>query len=330
MAKSTIPKLDPGEAHFLIPGHRQGMRLFLRHLPPTENTQRSGAVLYVHGGTFASALSVAHRFDGRSWRDDLCGAGFDVWGLDFHGFGGFSDPYPEMAEPATAHEPLGRIGEASLQLEQAVRFILARQDIPRLSLVAHSWGCMVAGHLAGRCPDLIDRLVLFGPIARRDPAGDAPRLPAWRLISLQDQWDRFTADVPTDEPPVLSRRHFAAWGEAYLDSDSHSRGSIPAAVKTPSGAFQDIFHAWAGNLGYEPGLIRAPVAIIRGAWDKMCTDADAAWLFDAMRAAPIRRDVKIGRATHLMHLEENRYALYRETEAFLKARDQAPAAGQED
>jgi hypothetical protein len=30
------------------------------------------------------------------------------------------------------------------------------------------------------------------------------------------------------------------------------------------------------------------------------------------------------RATHLMHLETNRYALYRETEAFLLARDVAP------
>jgi pimeloyl-ACP methyl ester carboxylesterase len=330
MAKSPIPKLDPREAHFLIPGHRQGVQLFLRHLTPLENTRRNGVVLYVHGGTFASALSIAHRFDGRSWRDELCAAGFEVWGLDFHGFGDFSDPYPEMAEPAAAHEPLGRIGEASLQLELAVRFILDYRDIPRLSLVAHSWGCMVAGHLAGRCPDLIDRLVMFGPIARRDPASDAPRLAAWRLISPQDQWDRFTADVPAGEPPVLSRRHFAAWGEAYLDSDSESRGRTPAAVKTPSGAFQDIFDAWAGELGYDPGLIRAPVAIIRGAWDRMCTDADAACLFDAMQAAPMRRDVKIGRATHLMHLEENRYALYRETEAFLRAGDQAPAAGQED
>ena len=189
---------------------------------------------------------------------------------------------------------------------------------------------MVAGHLAGRCPELIDRLVMFGPISRRDPPGEAARLPAWRLISLQDQGDRFTADVPPDQAPVLSRRHFAAWGEAYLDSDPASRGRRPPAVQTPSGAFQDIFDAWAGSLAYDPGLIRAPVAIIRGEWDGMCTDADAAWLFDAMRSAPIRRDIKIGRATHLMHLEENRYALYRETKAFLMARDQAPAAGQEE
>jgi pimeloyl-ACP methyl ester carboxylesterase len=149
-------------------------------------------------------------------------------------------------------------------LEQAVRFILAHHAVPHLSLVAHSWGTMVAGHFAGRCPDLIDRMVFFGPIAQRSPLADAPRLPAWRLITLQDQWDRFTVDVPPGEAPVLSRRHFDEWGEAYLDSDPAGRDRDPPAVKTPSGAFQDIFDAWAGSLSYDPGLIRAPVAIIRG------------------------------------------------------------------
>jgi hypothetical protein len=51
------------------------------------------------------------------------------------------------------------------------------------------------------------------------------------------------------------------------------------------------------------------------------TDADAHWLFGASKNAPVRRDVKIGRATHLMHLEENRFALYREAEIFLNGND---------
>jgi pimeloyl-ACP methyl ester carboxylesterase len=304
-------KLDPREAHFRIPSPRAGLHLFLRHLPPPDGTPPSGIVLYVHGGTFSSALSIAHRFDGRSWRDELCDAGFHVWGLDFHGFGHFSSPYPDP-DP---HIPLGRTAEASRQLEQAVRFILAHHAAARLSLIAHSWGTMVSGHFAGRCPGLIERMVFFGPIAQRPASSDAPKLPAWRLITLQDQWDRFTADVPPDEPAVLSRRHFEEWGEAYLDSDPDSRDRHPQAVKTPAGAFQDIFDAWAGTLSYDPTGIQAPVKIIRGEWDSLCTDADAAWLLDAI---PTARDTRIPRATHLMHLEENRYALYRETEAFLK------------
>jgi pimeloyl-ACP methyl ester carboxylesterase len=311
---ADAPKLDPRENHFRIPSPHAGLRLFLRHLPPTDDVPPRGIVLYVHGGTFGSALSVAHRFEGRSWRDALCDAGFHVWGLDFHGFGAFSDPYPDTG----GQTPLGRTADASRQLEQAVRFILDRHAADRLSLVAHSWGTMVSGQFAGRCPEMVDRMVFFGPIAPRVPAAEAPKLGAWRLISLRDQWDRFTADVPRGEAPVLSQRDFDAWGEAYLDSDPASRDRHPAAVKVPGGAFQDIFDAWAGSLSYDPSLVRAPVAIVRGAWDGMCTDADAAWLSAAMR---VERDVRIPRATHLMHLEENRYALYRETETFLQAQE---------
>jgi pimeloyl-ACP methyl ester carboxylesterase len=322
----TSPRLDLGdEQRFRIPSHLEGLRLFLRYAPPTIAT--SGApkvVLYAHGGTFPSALSIAHRFDGRSWRDELCGSGFHTWGLDFHGFGNASDGYPEMSEPAADHEPLGRAESASRQLERAVRFIGERHGVSRVSLIAHSWGTIVAGRFAGRSPELVDRLVFFGPIARRQRVSDPQRLPAWRLVSLRDQWDRFVADVPPREPAVLSRRHFEDWGERYLDIDPESRGRSPAAVKIPSGAFQDIFDAWAGELPYDPRRVRAPVAIVRGEWDSYCTDADARWLFDALDASPMRRDIKISRATHLMHLEESRYALYREAEAFLRGGDAAP------
>jgi pimeloyl-ACP methyl ester carboxylesterase len=323
-AHQTAATLDPREQHFRIASPIAGLRLFLRYMPP--RTNESGApriALYVHGGTFPSALSIAHRFDGRSWRDALCESGFHVWGLDFHGFGQLSDPYPEMAKPADRHSPLGGAENASRQLEEAVRFIAAHHDMPRISLIAHSWSTIVAGHFAGRRPDLVDRLVLFGPIAQRPRSGDPQHLPAWRLISLKDQWDRFIADVPSGEPPVLDREHFAEWGERYLDVDADSRTRSPAAVKTPSGAFQDIFNAWAGALPYDPGLVRAPAAIIRGEWDSLCNDDDARWLFYGLKGSPLRRDIKIGRATHLMHLEENRHVLYRETATFLTGGDEA-------
>src|SRR5882724_3008651 len=114
-------KLDPREDHHRIASPLPGLSLFLRHLPP-RNAASKQVVLYVHGGTFPSALSIAHRFDGRSWRDELNDAGFHVWGLDFHGFG-LSDPYPEMAQPAEGNAPLGRAENTSRQLEAAVRFI---------------------------------------------------------------------------------------------------------------------------------------------------------------------------------------------------------------
>jgi hypothetical protein len=65
-------------------------------------------------------------------------------------------------------------------------------------------------------------------------------------------------------------------------------------------------------------------AIIRGEWDGLIPNADARWLFDAFTQAPVKRDIKISRGTHLMHLEAMRLALWRESIGFLIGDDIAP------
>src|SRR5579859_7803950 len=109
--RNPVHTLDPREEHHWIAAHRDGLHLFLRRLPPTAPARSAPAVLYVHGATFPSALSIAHRFDDVSWRDALCAAGFDVWGLDFLGYGS-SDRYPEMDAPPEANPPLCRAADA--------------------------------------------------------------------------------------------------------------------------------------------------------------------------------------------------------------------------
>ncbi|HEY4072255.1 MAG TPA: alpha/beta hydrolase [Herbaspirillum sp.] len=309
------------------------MSLFLRYLPAAEPQAPSDAsispasksVLYVHGATFPSALSVAHRFDGKSWRDALCEAGFDVWAFDFYGFG-HSDRYPQMAQPPDLHAPLCDAADGEEQLAAAIRFILGHQGLHRISLISHSWGAMPAGRLAGKHPELIDRWLLFAPIGWRKPRRyEAPHAyPGWRIVTLADQWARFIEDVPQHEPPVLSQIHFEEWGECYLDSDEQSRRRDPAGVKTPLGPFADIIKAWHGQLSYDPELVRCPTAIVRGEWDGLVTDKDARWLFDALKRSPVKRDIKIARSTHLMHLEAGRFALWQESITFLLGGDVAP------
>jgi pimeloyl-ACP methyl ester carboxylesterase len=322
---STASRLDPREEHFRIPGPREEALLFLRYLPAERTTfDPRRAVLYVHGATFPSALSIAHRFDGKSWRDALGDAGFDVWGLDLYGFG-HSNRYPEMDRPAAESPALCVADDAARQVETAVRFILAHQNIGSISLIAHSWGSMPASLFAGEHPALVERLVLFAPIARRDPRRyeQPATFPAWRIVTLEDQWDRFVEDVPAHETPVLSRLHFDEWGQRYLDSDPDSRRRDPFGVKTPLGPFSEIIKAWHGQLAWDPAKVRAPTAIIRGEWDGLIPDEDARWLFDALTHAPVKRDIKISRGTHLMHLETMRLALWHESVNFLQGEDAA-------
>lgn len=46
--------------------------------------------------------------------------------------------------------------------------------------------------------------------------------------------------------------------------------------------------------------------------------------YTRLRNAPVRRDVVISRGTHVMHVEESRFQLYREVHTFLDGRDRAP------
>jgi pimeloyl-ACP methyl ester carboxylesterase len=243
-----------------------------------------------------------------------------VWGLDFYGFGN-SDNYPEMAISADAGEPLGLACQAAEQLLAAISFILKHDQSRSLSLISHSWGSMPAGLVAAEHPDLIAKWVAFAPIAQRTPtqAEDEPTGPAWRLISAADQWNRFVEDVPKEESSVLLPRHFEEWAELYLATDPESRLRTPPSVKVPSGPFVEIKRAWSGRLAYDPRLVVGPVAIIRGGWDSSVPDKDARWLFDSFTHSKSKRDIKIARGTHLMHLEETRFELWSESINFLLA-----------
>jgi pimeloyl-ACP methyl ester carboxylesterase len=279
--------------------------------------------MYVHGATFPSALSIAYSFEGKgSWATALTDAGFDVCALDFQGFGG-SDRYPEMDQPPEAHAPLCLAADAARQLEAAVRFVLDRNGESSLSFISHSWGSMPLGLFAARHPTWVRRIVMFAPLFRRQGPRYTPRptLPAWKLVTIEDQWQRFVEDVPPSQPPVLSRPDFDAWAEAYLDSDASARERSPAAVKTPTGPVVEILRAWHGELAWDPKTVTAPVGVIRGDWDGLSTDEDAHGLLQSLTASRERRDVKIGGGTHLMHLEVTRGALWRETIAFLSGDD---------
>lgn len=280
-------------------------------------SHRTRPVLYVHGATFSSANSIMFELEGSSWADELNRAGFSVWGLDFAGFGG-SERYPEMAqdEPASG-EPLGRAPAAARQIERAVRSIVTATGAPRVSLIAHSWGTIAAGRFASEHPELADRIVFFGPIARRELLSGVAPLGSWRFLTVEEQRKRFVEDVPAGHGGVLVEEDFPAWATTFLASDPTSATRTPPSVKTPNGPIADIMAAWSGALAYDPSTIGSPVAVVRGEWDSLCTGADAAWLLAAMTSAPEKADVEVPEATHLMHLEKGRKALYRAAGEFL-------------
>jgi pimeloyl-ACP methyl ester carboxylesterase len=290
-------------------------RLFLRHRAASARGGGDGRmVLFVHGATFPSAVAAGWRpGGGPSWMDDLAARGFDVWALDFAGYGR-SGRYPPMAGPANAHAPLGRTRDAARQIERAVASIRPQG---RVSIVAHSWGTLPAALFAQEHATRVDRLVLFGPIApdgTAPPAGAPSR--AWHDVTLADQWDGFGHGVPDGETRPLDRADFDVWGAAYLATDPESTARTPHAVRVPFGPIADAREAAAGRLPYDPARIAAPTLLVRGAWDAVTTAAHLRWLEQRFTSAPVRATT-LPRGTHRMHVEESRQALFDAVASFL-------------
>jgi len=288
--------------------------LSVRHLPG-----QGPPVLYVHGATFPAALSVSYRIDGMSWADDLQGRGLDVWSFDFAGYGGSERPGSMMPSSVEHSDVPGRAQDAARQIERVVAHIRQQTQRSRVSIIAHSWGTIPAALFSGTHPDWVDRLVLFGPVAQRNSAAstDAPKS-SFTLVTASDQWQSFQSGVPADESSPIGKAEFDRWAEAYLASDPTSGLRTPPSAMVPGGPDADFDDAWHGRLPYDPAAVQAPTMIVRGEWDPITRDADAAWLANAMRN--VRggvRDVKLPRGGHRMHLEQNRQALFDAVGAFL-------------
>ena len=315
------PGIMAAEVSHILPGSPAGHwtpRLLLREQAPASG-DRSHPVLYVHGASFPSELSIMFRFEGTSWADDLNERGYDVFGLDFAGYGG-SERYPGMLGDAPmVGAPLGRAPDAAVQVERAVRYIMASTGAPRVTIIAHSWGTIVAALFATRHPELVDRLVLFGAIVKREgPAKSEPD--AWSLVTIEEQHTRFVGGVPKGHAGVLVEQDFPRWARTYLATDPTSGERHPASVKVPSGPSADVLDAWSGKLAYDPSRIMTPTLIVSGAWDGSSTPADAAWLAGAMSPTVDKTVVTVPDATHLMHLESGRRELYRAVDHFLEKR----------
>jgi pimeloyl-ACP methyl ester carboxylesterase len=273
-------------------------------------------VLYVHGATFPSALSVAYRFGDRSWMDDLVAHGFDAWAFDFAGFGG-SDRYSKM-NVGREGVPLGRAPDAAAQIARVVEHIVDVTGVARVSIIAHSWGTIAAGLYAAAHRERVERLCLFGPIAQRALPGlaDPQSIGSWRLVTVAEQLARFVEDVPHGHASVLIEPDLTRWGDAYLDSDPTSRERDPVSVKIPAGPQADILAAWSGNFGYQPRDIIVPTLIVRGEWDSVSNGRDADWLLSRVESS-VRKEVVLPKGTHLAHLEHARDGLFLAVREFL-------------
>jgi pimeloyl-ACP methyl ester carboxylesterase len=248
----------------------------------------------------------------------LASHALDVWALDFYGFGD-SDRYPEMMDPPNRHPALGRAEECADQLESVVKYLQERLHVNSVLLLGDSGGSIVAGIYATRHPELVSKLVLFGPMTPFTAAPPTTSVPlAYVTITPHDLWSQFSAwaDV-AGSPSVLEQGEYERWAKLYLDSDATSHTRTPPSVKIPNGREADAIAIAQGHYPFDPNKIVAPTLIVMGEWDAIATVPGAQWLLNSLRQARERQLVVIGHGSHTIQYEKERGQLYRVVAAFL-------------
>jgi pimeloyl-ACP methyl ester carboxylesterase len=318
---------DVREETVRIQGPIRGMKLGLRHAFRVGSDTPRPTVVVLHGTAVPTAGNADFAIARRSMIASIAEGGFDVWALDFYGFGE-SDRYPEMDEPAGRHPPLGRVEESVDQVDSVVSFLRHTRGARSVMLIGDSGGSLVAGLFAARFPSAVSRLVLFAPVTPPDSSMSAVQtastepIPAYTFVTPQELWSVLTEwSRGAGKPDALDSTMYGRWAAAYLRSDPTSATRTPPSVKIPAGRAADQALVAAGHFLYDPRQITAPTLIVMGESDVVATIPGAERLLKALQHARHRRLVVIGHGSHTVQLEMERTQLYRVLIEFLSESD---------
>jgi pimeloyl-ACP methyl ester carboxylesterase len=297
-----------------IPGLRLGLH---HHFRKSSGLTSRQIVLFAEGSAVPTAGNAGFKIDGVSWMDSLALSGFDVWSLDYLGYGE-SSRYRET----DLQSPPGRARDCASQLAHAVNFILAKRGVAKLSIIGDSFGSLVAGIYASHSQQSVDKLILFAPVtpvAKPKPNQPLLSVSQFDMVTPADLWQLYSSWLPNGEHVGIDRDFFLnTWGSKYLDTDPTSRQRKPPSVMVPAGPDLDTEDIQHGHFSYDPGLIKAPTLIIFGEWDAVATEESAKRLFDLLTGTRDKRTIVIGKGTHVLQLESTRHILYQEVGNFLR------------
>lgn len=313
---------EPLAEDFSIPASDPGVRLYLRNKRCTSASPRPDrTILFVHGLTYAASAVFDLPLGGNSWMDYIAARGFDVWSVDLRGFGRSSRPQ-EFSEPPSRNPPYLDAATATSDLATAAAFVRARRGLPRLTILAWSWGTALAARHASENPDLVERLVLYAPVWLWQGPGPSPSAPpgAYRSVTAKAAREGWLNSAPAHgRDALLPPGWFEAWTSAVWATDAEGAMMDPPVLRVPNGPLAEVAENWrAGRPFFNPAGILAPTQLVVGEWDRTTPASQALALFPLLTKSPGKRLVVLPEGTHSIFLERNRDALFTTVQRFLE------------
>ena len=271
--------------------------------------------------TYPAHATFDMRLDGQSWMEYIAARGYDVYLLDIRGYGKSTRP-KEMSEEASENPPIVRGETAVKDIGAVVDFILARRNIARLNLLAHSWGSTLMATYTTQNAAKVERLALYAPpwirqTASLVQAGPGP-LGAYRTVRREQALERWMTGVPeAKKASLIPAGWFDAWAEAAFASDPGGAKMTPPVLRAPNGVVQDGLEFFgAGKPYYDPAKITVPTLLRPRRMGSRHADLHGA---DAVSPVGKRTRQAHGHARggpHSIVMERNRLELFRAVQAF--------------
>jgi len=229
-----------------------------RATPPKPGAAALPVLFLVHGSSISGRSTFDLEVPGRgnySLMDTFAGYGYDVWTMDFEGYGRSSRTAGNSA-----------IAEGVRDLKAATDLVMRETGQRRMHFFGESSGGLRAGAFAMEYPDRVDRLVLaaFTYTGQGSPtlADRSKQVEFYRANSRRPR-DRdmirsiFTRDKPGTADPAV--------GEALADAELKFGDTVP------TGTYLDMT---ASLPLVDPAKVQAPVLLVRGEYDGIATEAD--------------------------------------------------------
>jgi pimeloyl-ACP methyl ester carboxylesterase len=234
-----------------------GRRLFMAEKRSVSQPPK-GTILLVHGSSMGSQgydLDIPGDPDA-SILDWFACRGFDIWRLDFIGYGRSDKPADHWA----------KVADAIPDLLAATDYIMKAQQCGPLMLLGFSSGALRASLFAQKHPERVKRLALEAMVytGKGSPTltKRAEKLAEWKSSVTRSIDPEFLLSTMTrdhSETAMESRK------KPYIDA------ILAVETTVPNGTYVDMCE----NLPVcDPRQINVPTAILRGQHDGIATDED--------------------------------------------------------
>ncbi|HLK32986.1 MAG TPA: alpha/beta hydrolase [Terriglobales bacterium] len=310
MAAQTPPGASAGAAEHKIWSHEYwakkgdvSLYIFRKRMGnPAEDHEKRPILFLAHGSSVSSRptfdLQVPGHDDEYSLMDKFASYGFDVWTMDFEGYGR-SSRGAGNSDVATGAE----------DLKAASAVVLRETGLPRFHLYGESGGALRAGVFAMAEPQLVDRLAFIGftwtgkgspTLKKRAEMVEYYRTHNRRPRDRNMIRSIFTRDKPGTSDPAVA----GAMADAELKFGDTA----------PTGTYLDM----TTKLPLvDPLKLQSPVMIARGEYDGIATEQDLLNFFQQL-PVPDREFVILPGAAHAIALGKNRRQFWHVLRCYLE------------